>query len=144
MGTNRLGVDHKCRECKGCHVTVENQEDKLHDDAEKETDFLYLGDRINSGGGCEATVASRTKLGWVNSDIAKINFANKFTQKIRGSTCKTCVRSAMLYGSETWCLGQNEIGILQRTEITKMRSICGVKIVRKKVGKRSNADVGLE
>ena len=37
----------------------------------------------------------------------------------------------MLYGSETWCLGQNKIGILQRTEISMVRSMCGVKLVAK-------------
>ena len=44
--------------------TVEDQKEKLQDDVEKLIDFSYLGDRINSGGGCEATVTSRTRLGW--------------------------------------------------------------------------------
>ena len=35
----------------------------------------------------------------------------------------------MLYGSETWCLGQNEIGILQRTESAMVRNMCGVKLM---------------
>ena len=39
-----------------------------------------------------------------------------FSLKIKGSVYKSSVRSAMFYGSETWCLGQNEIGIFQRTE----------------------------
>ena len=38
----------------------------------------------------------------------------------------------MLYGSKTWCLGHNEIGILQRTEIAIVRSMCGVKLMEKK------------
>ena len=38
----------------------------------------------------------------------------------------------MLHGSETWCLSQNEIGILQRTERAMVRSICGVKLIDKK------------
>ena len=37
----------------------------------------------------------------------------------------------MLYGSEKWCLVQNEIGILQRTERAMVRSMCGVKLVDK-------------
>ena len=43
----------------------------------------------------------------------------------------SCVRSAMLYGSETWCLGQNEMGILQRTERAMVRNMCGVKLMDK-------------
>ena len=38
----------------------------------------------------------------------------------------------MLYGSETWCLGQNEIGVLQRTERAMVRNMCGVKLMDKK------------
>ena len=38
----------------------------------------------------------------------------------------------MLYGSETFYLGQNEIGILQRTERAIMRNMCGVKLMDKK------------
>ena len=30
--TNRHAIDIKCRKCKGCHETVENQKEKLHDD----------------------------------------------------------------------------------------------------------------
>ena len=38
----------------------------------------------------------------------------------------------MLYGSEAWSLGQNEIGILQRIEGAMVRNICGVKLMDKK------------
>ena len=38
----------------------------------------------------------------------------------------------MLYGNEIWCLGQDEIGILQRTERAMVRNMCGVKLVDKK------------
>ena len=47
---------------------------------------------------------------------------------------RSCVRSAMLYGSETWCLRESELAILRRTERAMMRSMCGVKLVdRKKI-----------
>ena len=49
---------------------------------------------------------------------------------------RSCVRSAMHYGSETWCLRENEMAILKRTERAMMRSMCGVKLVdRKKMEK---------
>ena len=47
----------------------------------------------------------------------------------------TCVRSAMLYESETWCLRESEIAILRRAERAMVKSLCGVKLVdEKKVG----------
>ena len=47
---NRLLIDLKCRKCKGYHKHIEDQKEKLHY-VETETEFSYLGDRINSGGG---------------------------------------------------------------------------------------------
>ena len=44
---------------------------------------------------------------------------------------RSCVRSAMLYGSETWCLRESETAIL-RTERAMVRSMYGVKIVDRK------------
>ena len=62
--TNRLATDLECMKCKGCHKYIEDQEEHLNDDVETVADFLYLGVRIYSGGGCVAAVTSRTKLGW--------------------------------------------------------------------------------
>ena len=45
---------------------------------------------------------------------------------------RSCVRSAMLYGSETWCLRENEIEILRRTERAMVRAMCGAKLMKKK------------
>ena len=38
----------------------------------------------------------------------------------------------MLYGSETWCLGENEMAILRRTERAMVRAMCGAKLMEKK------------
>ena len=38
----------------------------------------------------------------------------------------------MLYGSETWCLRENEIAILRRTEKATTRVMCGVQIIKKR------------
>ena len=48
---------------------------------------------------------------------------------MKGMVYRSCVRSAMLYGSETWCLRENEMIILRRTERAMVRSMCGVKLV---------------
>ena len=45
---------------------------------------------------------------------------------------RSCVRSAMLYGSETWCLMENEIAILRRAERAMVRAMCGAKLMEKK------------
>ena len=49
----------------------------------------------------------------------------------------------MLHGSGTWSLGQNKIGILQRTNRAMMRNVWS-EINGQEIDKRSNTDVGLE
>ena len=51
---------------------------------------------------------------------------------MKGRNYQSCVRSAMLYESETWCLRKNEMVILRRTEKAVMRAMCGVKIIEKR------------
>ena len=63
--TNRRAIDLRFKKCKGHHENEEDQKEKLHDYVETVTEFSYLGDRINSGGGCEVAVTSRTRIGWV-------------------------------------------------------------------------------
>ena len=42
--------------------------------------------------------------------------SRRFSLKTKGMVYPSCERSAMLYGSETWCLRENEMAILRRTE----------------------------
>ena len=37
----------------------------------------------------------------------------------------------MLYGSETWCLRENEMAILRRTKRAMVRAMCGAKLIEK-------------
>ena len=50
----------------------------------------------------------------------------------------------MLYGSETWCLSENEIAILRRTERAMVRAMCGVKLMDKKKTEDLMELLGLE
>ena len=51
---------------------------------------------------------------------------------MKGRIYQSCVRSTMLYGSKTWCLRENEMTVLRRTEKAMMRAMCGVKIMEKR------------
>ena len=57
---------------------------------------------------------------------------------------KSYVRPAILYGSETWSLGVNEMGILRRAERAMVRAMCGVKLVDRKRVEVLMRMVGLE
>ena len=110
--SNRLAIDFECRKCKGYHKNIEDQKEKLFDDVKTVAEFSYVGNTIKSGGGCVAAVTSRTRLGWVKFRECQDFLCRK---KIKGIVHKSCVRSAILYGSKTLSIGENEIGILQGT-----------------------------
>ena len=58
--------------------------------------------------------------------------SKRFSLKVKGMVYRSCVRVVMLYGSETWCLRENEIAILRRTEREMVRAMCGAKLMEKK------------
>jgi len=50
----------------------------------------------------------------------------------------------MLYGSGTWCLRENEMAILGRTERSMVRAKCGVKLMDRKNTKELTGMLGLQ
>ena len=79
--------------------------------------FCYLGDRLNASGKSEAAVTAKTRIGWIKfREYGELLCRRKFSLKIKKRIYQSCVRSAMLYGNETWYLRENEMAILRRTE----------------------------
>ena len=56
----------------------------------------------------------------------------RFSLRMKEMVHQSCVRLAMLYGSETWCLRESEMAILRRTERAMVRSMCEVTLVDRK------------
>ena len=63
---------------------------------------------------------------------------------MKGMVYRSCVRSAMLFGSETWCLRKNEMISQRRTERAMVRSMCGGKLVDGKNTKDLMKTLGLK
>ena len=77
--------------------------------------LCYLGDGLNASGGCKAAVAAGVKISVVRfRECGKLLHGSGFPLKMKVYRC--CVRLATLYGSEAWCLKENEKAILRRTE----------------------------
>ena len=105
----------------------------LCDEVETVKGFCYLGDKMNASGGCETAVTARVRIGWMKfRECREVLLGRRFSLKMKGMVYRSCVRSAMLYGSETWCLRENEMIILRRTERAVVGSTCGVKLVDRK------------
>ena len=105
----------------------------LCDEMETVKDFCYLEDRQNASVGCETAVIARVRIGWMKfRECGELLLGRRFSLKMKGMVYLSSVRSAMLYGSETWCLRENEMIILRRTERAIVRSMRGVKLVDRK------------
>jgi len=95
--------------------------------------FCYLGDRLNASVGSEVAVMARTIIGWVKSrECGEVVYGKRFSLKLKEKVYHSSVQSAMLYGSETWCLNEKEVTILRRTERAMLRAMCGVKLMDRK------------
>ena len=96
-------------------------EEKLCDEEETVKQFTYFGDMVSASGGCEAAVTARTRCVWVM-------WVRRFPLRQKWAVYVSYVRPAILYGSEAWCLKENEMEILRRTERSMMRAMCGVQL----------------
>ena len=80
---------------------------------------------IYAGGGCETAVTARTTCGWVTFlECGELLYGRRFRLWLKRAVYESYVRPAMLFGGETWCLKESEIGILRRTERSMVRAMC--------------------
>ena len=88
--------------------------------------------RLNASSGCDAAVTARVRIGWVRfRECGELLLGNRFPLNMKGKVYRCCVRSAIQYGNEAWCLKENEKAIL-RTERAIVRAMCGQKVVDRK------------
>ena len=63
------------------------------------------------------------------SECGEILHGERFFLKMKEKVYKNCIKSAMINGSETWCLREKEMAIFRRTERAMIRAMCGVKLL---------------
>ena len=87
--------------------------------------FCYLGDMLSAGGGCETAVTTRVKTAWKKfRELLPVLTSHHLSYKTRGHVYSSCMRSAMLYASETWPLTNTN---LQCNDRALIRQICSIK-----------------
>ena len=134
-----------CSKCIGIMEGTMDSIKKLCDEVEIVNGFCYSGDRLNASGGCEVVVTARVRIGWVRfRECGKLLLGNRFPLKMKGKIYRCCVRSAILYGNETWCPKQNEKAILRRTERAMVKAMCGQKVVDRKTTEEQMDMLGLK
>ena len=132
--TPRLGRDFVCGKCKQVDDGLVDPVEELCEKVQTVRGFCYFGDRVNASGGCEATVTARARIGWVKfRECRELLNSKRFSLKMKGIVFQSCERSAVLYGSETWCLRENEMAILRRSERAMVRAMCCAKLMETKM-----------
>ena len=108
--TPMVSRNFTCRKCEGNIGETVELEDKLCDAVETVWKFIYLGDRVSAGGGCEAAVTARTRCGLVKfMECSELLFSKIFPLRLKGTVYRSNARLAILCGSEPWCLTEGEL-----------------------------------
>ena len=64
--------------------------------------FCYLGDMLSQEGGCEHAILKRIQTGWLKfRELSGLLIGKGMSLRSKGIIHTTCIRPAMLYGSET-------------------------------------------
>ena len=125
-----LNKDFVCKKCRSVVKNFKGSDEKLCDGVETVSKFTYLADRLNATGMCKTAETARSRIGWIKfRERSEILKGRRFTLKTNRKVYKSCVRSAMLYGSETWCLREKQMATLRGTQRAMIRAMCDVKLL---------------
>ena len=109
------------------------------------TKFCYLGDMLNGEGGSDSAVITRVRCGWNKfRELSGILTHRSVSWKVKGKVYASCVRSAMIYGSETWALTSEQESRLDRAEMRMARWMCGVRLKERNTNAELRNRLGIE
>lgn len=123
----------KCKKCSGEMIdNLENEPAEINirsESIELVKSFCYLGDTINQSGNCFDATTARVNKAWGSFRVLLPVLTNKdISLRQRGYVYRSCVRSILLYASETWALKVEDLHRLERNENSMIRWICSVKL----------------
>ena len=91
-------------------------------------------------GGCDLAVMARVGSAWKKfCEYLPILTGKGFSLKPKGKVYATCARSCLMHGSETWRMKVEHELKLNRTEMSMIRWMCGVKLNERKVKNSENS-----
>lgn len=110
---------------KAPDITVKLDDEQL----ENVNSFCYLGDVISQSGGCYDAITARIRSTWKNfRELLPILTTRGLSLKVRGHMYNACIRSVLLYGSETWPVNVKDVSRITRNDNAMLRWIASVKL----------------
>jgi len=121
-----------CGRCKGIKSDGVEGSDKMEIEpgisVERVDRFCYLGEMLGEEGGAELAVKNRVGKAWGKFNTMAPLLCNKSVSgKVKGRLYTACVRSCLLYGSETWALTKEYQRKLENTENRMIRKMYGLR-----------------
>ena len=83
--TPNLSRNFAYRKCEGNIEEAVEQEEKICDEVKTVREFTFLGDRVSTGGGCEAAVTTRTRCGLAKLIECTELLHGRFPLKLKGT-----------------------------------------------------------
>ena len=133
---SRVKDDFICAKCKGTlpRPSVVGDGEFLEVEGEKYgvvTSFCYLGDTIDGNGGASAAITTRIQCGWKKfNELAPFLTSRAPSLKMKGRVYNACVRSCLLYGSETWPMTTENERRLKTADTRMTKKLCGNKLCK--------------
>ena len=88
---------------------------------------------LSQEGGCEHAILKRIQTGWLKfRELSGLLIGKGMSLKSKGIIYTTCIRPAILYGSETWPTKIDDIRKIQRSEMRMLRWMAGVSLSESK------------
>jgi len=147
-GQLKKETNFSCRKCKNPEIVQRRKQSvSLEQNVELECvdEFCYLGDMIGAGGGAGDASRVRVRCAWKKfTELSPILTTRGASLKLKGKIYRACVRSVMIYGSETWPMKVEDGQRLERTERMMMRRMCGVTLKDRKSSEELRGRLGLE
>ena len=87
-------------------------------------EFCYLGDMLGSSGGPGEASRMRVKCAWKKfRELSPILTTRGTSLTLKGKIYSACMRSVMIYGSETWTMKVEDMQRLERAEKMMVRHV---------------------
>ena len=142
-------VTFQCKRCRGDvpQADPSDQEGLVVEGETYEvvTSFCYLGDMLNADGGVDLAVNARVRSGWRKfRELMPFLTSKAPPLKMKGQVYSACVRSCMIYGSQTWALKAEHEDKLNRAEMRMIRWMCGVSLKDRKTSAELRQRMGVE
>ena len=100
--------------------------------------LCYLGDMLSQEGSCEHAIHKRIQTGWLKfRELSGLLTGKGISLRTKGIIYTTCIRPAMLYGSETWPTKagykeKEDIRKMQRSKMRMLRWMAGMSLSERK------------